>query len=312
MLHRIEPGFRAFALDMHRQATEHGEGLWARDPSACVAFARVLLSLERSATSTRGSPGVCRAQSPTRVTSAKLSWDEPHGRSYCSSTWFPRVSSARTLSTPPCSCGPRRSAPGGGQHRLCSCRTILSAGSPAYASAATFGQSPSRGVSDPPRRSARRPWTDADVELGCPGCARRVDRPSARSGHLFHGTPGGAARPAPWRNSSDRSRARAAMNHAGECHVRNLEAEPSHAMREIAADFKRPVLPDLGRERLDRPAPTGAEDLSARSVPIPAHAGRYRLQLPEAIESCDRVHRMMRSAPILAVARSTPQRAATI
>jgi phosphoadenosine phosphosulfate reductase len=109
ILHRIEPGIRVFALDTHllfhetyahwreieqrygvridvyespsldRQATDHGERLWARDPSVCCRIRKVAPLSRALGEVDAWVTGVRREQSPTRATAAKLSWDEPHG-----------------------------------------------------------------------------------------------------------------------------------------------------------------------------------------------------------------------------------------
>ena len=61
---------------------------------------------------------------------------------------------------------------------------------------------------------------------------------------------------------------------------RALEAESIFIMREVAAEFERPVAAVLRRQGLDRPAAPRGEGLPAGEVPVPGHARRHRPQLP--------------------------------
>ena len=51
-------------------------------------------------------------------------------------------------------------------------------------------------------------------------------------------------------------------------------------MREVAAEFERPVAAVLGRQGLDRAAAPRREGVPAGAVPVPGHARRHRPQLP--------------------------------
>ena len=58
-----------------------------------------------------------------------------------------------------------------------------------------------------------------------------------------------------------------------------LEAESIHIMREVAAEFERPVTALLRRQGLHRHAAAGREGLLAGEDPVPADARRHRAQL---------------------------------
>jgi phosphoadenosine phosphosulfate reductase len=62
-----------------RQAAEHGDRLWERDPDACCEERKVR-PLERAlAGADAWIAGVRRDQSPTRAATPKLGWDAKHG-----------------------------------------------------------------------------------------------------------------------------------------------------------------------------------------------------------------------------------------
>ena len=63
-------------------------------------------------------------------------------------------------------------------------------------------------------------------------------------------------------------------------HLRVLEAESIHIIREVAAEFERPVPAVLRRQGLDRDAPPRREGVLARPAPVPGDARRHRPQLP--------------------------------
>jgi phosphoadenosine phosphosulfate reductase len=109
MLMRVEPRARVFALDTHvlfpetyalwreverrygvsievhegpslgRQAAEHGDALWERDPNACCAIRKVAPLRDALAGLDGWITGVRREQSPTRAGAPKLGWDDAHG-----------------------------------------------------------------------------------------------------------------------------------------------------------------------------------------------------------------------------------------
>jgi phosphoadenosine phosphosulfate reductase len=62
-----------------RQAAEHGEALWARDPDACCAIRKVAPLRAALAGAEAWISGMRREQSPERAHTPKLAWDERHG-----------------------------------------------------------------------------------------------------------------------------------------------------------------------------------------------------------------------------------------
>ena len=109
MLLRIQPAARFFTLDtgvlfpqtygawrrleerygirvdayrgpsLERQAAEHGDALWSRDPDACCEIRKVG-PLEQALSGVDAwISGLRREQSPTRAGTPKLHWDERHG-----------------------------------------------------------------------------------------------------------------------------------------------------------------------------------------------------------------------------------------
>ncbi len=68
--------------------------------------------------------------------------------------------------------------------------------------------------------------------------------------------------------------------HGGLSHLAALEAESIFIMREVAAEFERPVAAVLGRQGLHRPAAPRREGIPTGALPLPAHARRHRPQLP--------------------------------
>ena len=63
-------------------------------------------------------------------------------------------------------------------------------------------------------------------------------------------------------------------------HLDALEAEAIHIMREVAAQFERPVLLFSGGKDSIVMVHPGAESLSARSAAVSGDARGYRAQLP--------------------------------
>ena len=70
-------------------------------------------------------------------------------------------------------------------------------------------------------------------------------------------------------------------------HLRALEAEAIHVMREVAAELEQPGAAVQRRQGLDRPAAPGREGVPPRPLPVPADARRHGPQLPRG----DRVPR---------------------
>ncbi len=70
---------RAQGPTLEQQAAEHGDALWARDPTACCEIRKLgplnqmLSGLDAWVT------GIRREQSPTRANARKVEWDERHG-----------------------------------------------------------------------------------------------------------------------------------------------------------------------------------------------------------------------------------------
>jgi hypothetical protein len=72
-------------------------------------------------------------------------------------------------------------------------------------------------------------------------------------------------------------------------HLRSLESESLHILREVAAEFRNAVLPySLGREGLRRPRPLRTEGFPPGADPVPATARGYRHKSPEMHELRDR------------------------
>ena len=64
---------------LERQAAEHGDALWSRDPDACCEIRKVG-PLEQALSGVDAwVSGLRREQSPTRAGTPKLHWDERHG-----------------------------------------------------------------------------------------------------------------------------------------------------------------------------------------------------------------------------------------
>ena len=63
-------------------------------------------------------------------------------------------------------------------------------------------------------------------------------------------------------------------------HLDALEAESVFIMREVAAEFERPVLLFSRRQGLDRAAAPRREGVPPGALPVPDHAHRHRPQLP--------------------------------
>ena len=68
-------------------------------------------------------------------------------------------------------------------------------------------------------------------------------------------------------------------------HLRALEAEAIHVMREVAAELERPVLLFSRRQGLDRAAAARREGVPAGELPVPGHARGHRPQLPRGRSS---------------------------
>ena len=75
-------------------------------------------------------------------------------------------------------------------------------------------------------------------------------------------------------------------------HLRALEAESIHILREVVAEFERPGDAVLDRQGLVGAAAAGAEGVSSRPDSVSAAARRHHLQVP----GDDRVPRLVRGA----------------
>ena len=62
-----------------RQAAEHGDRLWERDPDACCDLRKVQPLTRALADVDAWVAGLRRDQSPSRATTPKIHWDEKHG-----------------------------------------------------------------------------------------------------------------------------------------------------------------------------------------------------------------------------------------
>jgi phosphoadenosine phosphosulfate reductase len=69
--------FRGMSLS--RQAAQHGDELWARDPDACCGIRKVAPLAEALAGVDAWVSGLRREQSPSRAGTRKLHWDKRHG-----------------------------------------------------------------------------------------------------------------------------------------------------------------------------------------------------------------------------------------
>ena len=155
-------------------------------------------------------------------------------------------------------------------------------------------------------------WTDLDVDglhprPRPPRCTRSPTAATPRSAagrapvpSATARTPAPAAGPAPTRSSAASTRRPgstmtasrlnpvahdASGQHTGPVqrqlsHLEALEAESIHIIREVAAEFERPVPAVLGRQGLGGAAAAGREGVPARADPVPDHARRHRAQLP--------------------------------
>jgi phosphoadenosine phosphosulfate reductase len=65
-------------ISLSRQAAEHGDELWRRDPDACCGLRKVSPLNEALSTVDAWISGLRRDQSPTRAATRKLAWDGAH------------------------------------------------------------------------------------------------------------------------------------------------------------------------------------------------------------------------------------------
>ena len=63
-------------------------------------------------------------------------------------------------------------------------------------------------------------------------------------------------------------------------HLRQLEAESIHIIREVAAEFGNPGDDVLHRQRLLCDAASGAQSILSGHAAVPATACGYRLEIP--------------------------------
>jgi phosphoadenosine phosphosulfate reductase len=66
-------------MSLARQAHEHGDALWNRDPDACCGIRKVAPLKEALSDVDAWMSGLRRDQSPLRADTPKLAWDRKHG-----------------------------------------------------------------------------------------------------------------------------------------------------------------------------------------------------------------------------------------